>query len=120
MIKRIYDNPEQVIGGFDLDCSRFYMDHNLDIYTTVGGLASFVYKINPINFSCYSASFQRRIKKYKFKGFTPIYLNKKYERKDESRYRSFVFKPKELVGKLISKKKKKNWKLKKKIKIKII
>eukprot|EP01091_Cochliopodium_minus_P021423 TRINITY_DN979_c0_g2_i5.p1 TRINITY_DN979_c0_g2~~TRINITY_DN979_c0_g2_i5.p1 ORF type:complete len:513 (+),score=149.67 TRINITY_DN979_c0_g2_i5:201-1541(+) len=83
LIKRIYDNPEQVIGGFDLDSSRFYMNSNLEVFSTYGGLASLVFKINPINFSCYSATFPRRIAKYKRKGFVPVYVNKVYQSGDE-------------------------------------
>ena len=73
IIKRIYESPEQIIGGFDLDSSRFYMDSNLDIFCSVGALVSYLYNINPINFSCYSATFSRRINKYKKKGYLFYY-----------------------------------------------
>eukprot|EP01091_Cochliopodium_minus_P016194 TRINITY_DN598_c0_g1_i1.p1 TRINITY_DN598_c0_g1~~TRINITY_DN598_c0_g1_i1.p1 ORF type:complete len:532 (+),score=139.14 TRINITY_DN598_c0_g1_i1:79-1674(+) len=81
IVKRIYDSPEQVIGGFDLDSSRFYMNSNLEVFTTTGGLASILYGINAINFCAYSSSFSYRIKKYCMKGFVPIHSNKAYESK---------------------------------------
>ena len=55
----------------------------------MGGLASFMFKINPINFSCYSASFSHRITKYRKKGFRPIFVNKIFENKDLRTYGKF-------------------------------
>eukprot|EP01091_Cochliopodium_minus_P001713 TRINITY_DN1161_c0_g3_i1.p1 TRINITY_DN1161_c0_g3~~TRINITY_DN1161_c0_g3_i1.p1 ORF type:complete len:545 (+),score=157.89 TRINITY_DN1161_c0_g3_i1:120-1754(+) len=75
IIKRIYSSPEQVIGGFDMEPSKFFVDHNLDVFCTVGALTSIKYRINPINFNSYSSSFSRRILKYMRKGFNPIYVN---------------------------------------------
>eukprot|EP01091_Cochliopodium_minus_P001715 TRINITY_DN1161_c0_g4_i1.p1 TRINITY_DN1161_c0_g4~~TRINITY_DN1161_c0_g4_i1.p1 ORF type:complete len:277 (+),score=79.44 TRINITY_DN1161_c0_g4_i1:2-832(+) len=77
IIKRIYSSAEQVIGGFDLEPSKFFMNANLEIFCTYGALASLVKLFNPINFYSYSSTFERRISKYKRKGFFPLYLNKK-------------------------------------------
>jgi hypothetical protein len=69
IIKRIYSTPEQVIGGFDLDPSRFFLTTDFEIFCTVGAFTSFVYNMNPINFNSYSSTFTRRISKYQKKGF---------------------------------------------------
>lgn len=69
IIKRIYSSPEQVIGGFDLDPSRFFMNTEFEIYCTVGAFISLQYRMNPINFNSYSSTFTRRISKYSKKGF---------------------------------------------------
>ena len=72
IIKRIYSSPEQVIGGFDLDPSRFFMNTEFEIYCTVGAFISLQYRMNPINFNSYSSTFTRRISKYSKKGLLII------------------------------------------------
>eukprot|EP01091_Cochliopodium_minus_P001714 TRINITY_DN1161_c0_g3_i2.p1 TRINITY_DN1161_c0_g3~~TRINITY_DN1161_c0_g3_i2.p1 ORF type:complete len:551 (+),score=161.26 TRINITY_DN1161_c0_g3_i2:120-1772(+) len=76
IIKRIYSSPEQVIGGFDMEPSKFFVDHNLDVFCTVGALMCLFYQMNPININSYSSTFVRRINKYKrAKGFQPVFNN---------------------------------------------
>eukprot|EP01091_Cochliopodium_minus_P001710 TRINITY_DN1161_c0_g1_i3.p1 TRINITY_DN1161_c0_g1~~TRINITY_DN1161_c0_g1_i3.p1 ORF type:complete len:625 (+),score=199.12 TRINITY_DN1161_c0_g1_i3:82-1875(+) len=80
IIKRIYSSPEQVIGGFDLEPSKFFMDHNLEVFCTIGALLSYLRSMNPVNFNSYSSSFVKRINKYIKKGFVPVYVNQKKKR----------------------------------------
>lgn len=66
-IKRLYDNPARVIGGFDLDACRFFMNHIGEIYATPTAL--FVLQTNKIviNPCCQSENFYFRMMKYQRK-----------------------------------------------------
>ncbi len=75
IVKRIYEYPDQIIGGFDLDSCRFLMDYKGDIYTTYSGYFAFINRFNIINVNCQSRNFKQRITKYKKKGFEDIHLN---------------------------------------------
>lgn len=63
-IKRLYDNPSRVIGGFDLDPCRFFMNHNGEIYGTPTAIWSLAKKKIVINPCCQSENFYFRIMKY--------------------------------------------------------
>ena len=68
-IKRVYDNPARVIGGFDLDACRFYMDHNGDVYGTATAVETLLTKNLYINPCCQSENFVQRLHKYRSKKF---------------------------------------------------
>lgn len=86
-IKRIYNSPNNIIGGFDLDPCRFlsYPSHfreakmkekkekmKTEVFTTVGGLYSLLKLKQVININCQSKNFYYRIKKYSL--FKPIHV----------------------------------------------
>jgi hypothetical protein len=64
-IKRLYENENRVVGGFDLDASRFYMNHLGEIYGTATAIASFKTRTIYINPCCQSRNFSARIYKYR-------------------------------------------------------
>jgi len=80
LIKRVFNTPDQIIGGFDLDPCRFIYKHKLQ--TTIGGLVALRHQINYIDLSNASTSFNYRVSKYLLRGFIPfnIYdINGKYK-----------------------------------------
>ncbi len=84
LIKRIYNSPNNIIGGFDLDPCRLFFSHSLSckarkrkedkcpVYTTVGGLYALLKLKQVININCQSKNFYYRIKKYSL--FKPIHV----------------------------------------------
>lgn len=86
-IKRIYNAPNNIIGGFDLDPCRFlftsehcvtklekdfYSYGKREVFTTVGGLYALLKLKQVININCQSKNFYYRIKKYSL--FRPIHV----------------------------------------------
>lgn len=89
LIKRIYNSPNNIIGGFDLDPCRLFFSHSFlretqkrkskkekedkcPVYTTVGGLYALLKLKQVININCQSKNFYYRIKKYSL--FKPIHV----------------------------------------------
>jgi hypothetical protein len=72
-IKRLYENANRVIGGFDLDACRFYMNHYGEIYGTATALTTKKNNNIIINPCCQSENFTLRIKKYYEKKFNIIH-----------------------------------------------
>lgn len=92
-IKRIYNTPNNIIGGFDLDPCRFIQvppflsdsflleskkgdekggEKESEVLTTVGGLYSILTLKQVININCQSKNFYHRIKKYNI--FKPLHV----------------------------------------------
>jgi len=68
-IKRVYNSPDQVIGGFDMEPSKFIC--KTKVQCTRGALLSCKYNFNPLNLYSQSESFTTRVIKYGRKGFIP-------------------------------------------------
>lgn len=82
IIKRLYDSPEHIIGGFDLDASRFiYYGSEPRILCTPSAYLSLQNKEIYINLNCCSETFGYRINKYKYyknyKTYSIEYINLK-------------------------------------------
>jgi hypothetical protein len=73
-IKRLYENENRVIGGFDLDACRFYMNHRGEVYGTATAILSLRGRKILINPCCQSENFTFRIMKYReYKRFNVIH-----------------------------------------------
>ena len=75
-IKRLYENENRVVGGFDLDPCRFFMNHKGEIYGTANAIKSLENRRMYINPCCQSRNFYSRIYKYcKEKGYKDIHIH---------------------------------------------
>ena len=82
-VKRVYNNFNNIIGGFDLDPCRFiqvpsFLQNEKDsekkgeVFTTIGGLYALLTLKQVININCQSKNFYYRIKKYNL--FKPLHI----------------------------------------------
>lgn len=74
LIKRIYSNRAHIIGGFDLDCARAYIDEDIRCYGTKTFAICLLFRISPVNIKCLSHTFAKRLYKYSRRGFKPIHI----------------------------------------------
>ena len=78
---RRYNNPVQVISGFDIDSCTFYYDGS-DVYTIPRGVRSMKYSINLIDPERQSFSYHHRLMKYARRGMLIIVPGLKYSKLD--------------------------------------
>lgn len=76
-IKRVYDSPAHIIGGFDIDASRFIYRDGV-VTTTLSGYNAWKSKYLYINPYAMSETYFRRLKKYSIKGFYIINMYTNY------------------------------------------
>jgi hypothetical protein len=75
-IKRVYGSADQIVGGFDLDSSRFILIGD-QIWGTESALWSLTHRVNSLSEFCASETFVKRIGKYKRAGFKPRFYGSK-------------------------------------------
>ena len=78
---RRYNNPVQIISGFDIDSCTFYYDGK-NVYTIPRGVRSMKYSINLIDPERQSFSYHHRLMKYARRGMLIIVPGLKYNKLD--------------------------------------
>jgi hypothetical protein len=76
IIKRVYNSPDEILGGFDLDPSRaalLWQGDKFEAFCTNSYINAVEFGINLIVPSRQSESFNHRIAKYSAKGFEPYF-----------------------------------------------
>ena len=68
IVCRLYRSLEEILVGFDVDCSTFAYDGEM-VYASPRGIAAFATRINSIDISRRSPSYENRLFKYAKRGF---------------------------------------------------
>lgn len=68
VILRLYQSPSAILTGFDVDCSCVAYDGHI-VYASPRGLAAYIFRINTVDLTRRSPSFETRLFKYFKRGF---------------------------------------------------